>query len=183
MHCAMKYLALGMVGLSLLWSHATAAQARGDGYVVSVGFGSTLSREDYWGRAAYLDLWSGVVAGRSGQWRPYASVKVPIDQLGGNNRYRHDDLFYHRERYELRAVNLGGTYSLNASLTAYIGGGWTHQRGRSRALQVEEGTQSFSRDSLNVAAGLLIHTGNYVGINAAIGVNPGTASLSANFRF
>lgn len=181
MHTALKYFGLAIIGLSLLWSETTEAQATRDTYVVSTGVGSTLSDQGTWGRATYLQLWSGVVAGRPGQWRPYASVKVPINQLNPSDQY---DIYGNRRgRYELKAVNLGGTYSVNSSLTAYVGGGWTHQRGRARVYELEPVQESFSRHSANVSVGLLIHTGDYVGFNLAVGANPGTASMSLNFRF
>lgn len=67
--------------------------------------------------------------------------------------------------------------------TGYLGGGWTERRGRPPLRQFETSFESFRDDSLNVTAGLLIHTGQHVGINAAVGANPGTASLSVNLRF
>lgn len=174
---------LALPGLSLIWlfSHAAEAQTNRDTIVVSTGFGSTLSQDSAWGRVNYLYLWSGIVAGRPGQWRPYASVSVPIHSVYSDSRL---DFEGNRSgRHELRAINLGATYSINASLTGYLGGGWTERRGRPPLRQFETSFESFRDDSLNVTAGLLIHTGQHVGINAAVGANPGTASLSVNLRF
>lgn len=181
MYSILKYLVLTIIALPIVWSNAAQAQTRHDSYVVSTGLGSSLSEEGAWGRATYLHLWAGMVAGRRGEWRPYVSVSVPFHQLSSNNDY--DQFGNRRGRYELKAINIGGTYSINSALTAYIGGGWTHQRARARVYQDGSVMEGFSRDTFNVAAGVLVHVAEHVGINFALGANPGTASLSANFRF